>query len=38
VVLGARTRKRRTSGLRAIAEQTGKVGREAVSSARGLIR
>ena len=38
VVLGARSRKRRVGGLRAIAEQTGKVGREAVSSARGLIR
>ena len=39
VVLGARSRgKRRASGLRAIAAQTGKVGREAVSSARGLIR
>jgi hypothetical protein len=38
VVLGLRSRKRRTSGLRAIAEQSGKVGRDAVSSARGLIR
>ena len=38
VVLGMRSRKRRASGLRAIAEQSGRVGRGAVSSARGLIR
>jgi len=38
VVLGLRSRKRRASGLRAIAEQSGKAGRGAVSSARGLIR
>ena len=38
VVLGLRSRRRRASGLRAIAEQSGKVGRGAVSSARGLIR
>jgi hypothetical protein len=38
VVLGLRSRKRRATGLRAIAEQGGRVSRGAVSSARGLIR
>ena len=38
VVLGLRSRRRRSGGLRGIAEQSGKVTREAVSSARGLIR
>ena len=38
VVLGLRSRRRRPTGLRAIAEQGGKMGRDAVSSARGLIR
>ncbi len=38
VVLGLRSRRRRTSGLRGIAEQSGKVANEAFSSARGLIR
>jgi hypothetical protein len=38
VVLGLRSRRRRATGLRAIAEQSGRVSRGAVSSARGLIR
>ena len=38
VVLGLRSRRRRPSGLRAIAEQGGRVANEAFSSARGLIR
>jgi hypothetical protein len=38
VVLGLRTRRRRTSALRNIAEQGGKVASSAVSSARGVIR
>jgi hypothetical protein len=38
VVLGLRSRRKRTQGLRAIAEQGGKVANEALSSARGLIR
>jgi len=38
VVLGMRSRRRRASGLRGIAEQSGKATRGAVSSARGLIR
>ncbi len=38
VVLGLRSRRRRPSGLRSIAEQGGKATRGAVSSARGLIR
>ena len=38
VVLGLRSRRKRTHGLRAIAEQGGRVANEAVSSARGLIR
>jgi hypothetical protein len=38
VVLGLRSRRRRPSGLRSIAEQSGKATRGAVSSARGLIR
>ena len=38
VVLGLRSRRRRTSGLRSIAEQSGKATRGVVSSARGLIR
>ena len=38
VVLGLRSRRKRTHGLRAIAEQSGRVANEAVSSARGLIR
>jgi len=38
VVLGLRSRRRRASGLRGLAEQGGKATRGAVSSARGLIR
>ena len=38
VVLGMRSRRRRPSALRGIAEQSGRVTRGAVSSARGLIR
>ena len=38
VVLGLRSRRRRTTGLRGIAEQSGRVANEAYSSARGLIR
>jgi hypothetical protein len=38
VVLGMRSRRRRTQGLRAMAETGGKVANEALSSARGLIR
>ena len=38
VILGMRSRRRRPSGLRAIAEQSGRVANEAFSSARGLIR
>ena len=38
VVLGLRSRRKRTHGLRAIAEQSTKVANEAYSSARGLIR
>jgi hypothetical protein len=38
VVLGLRSRKRRASGLRGLAEHGTKVGRDAVSSARGLVR
>jgi hypothetical protein len=38
VVLGLRSRRRRVGGLRGIAEQSGRATREAVSSARGLIR
>jgi hypothetical protein len=38
VVLGLRSRRRRTQGLRALAESSGKVANEAFTSARGLIR
>ena len=38
VVLGLRSRRRRTQGLRSLAESSGKVANEAFSSARGLIR
>ncbi len=38
VVLGLRSRRRRTQGLRALAESSGKVANEALTSARGLIR
>ena len=38
VVLGIRSRRRRTQGLRALADQSSKVANEAFSSARGLIR
>jgi negative regulator of sigma E activity len=38
VVLGLRSRRRRTQGLRALAESGGKVANEALTSARGLIR
>jgi hypothetical protein len=38
VVLGLRSRRRRTQGLRALAESSGKFANEALTSARGLIR
>ena len=38
VVLGLRSRRRRPSALRGIAEQGGKVANDALSQARGLIR
>ena len=38
VVLGMRSRRRRSGALREIAEQGGKVANEAFASARGLIR
>ena len=38
LVLGTRSRRRRTQGLRALAESSSKVANEAFTSARGLIR
>jgi hypothetical protein len=38
VVLGLRSRRKRTNALRALAEQSGRVANDALSSARGLIR
>jgi hypothetical protein len=38
VVLGLRSRRRRTTTMRALAEQSGRVANDALASARGLIR